>query len=51
MTAFQNPQVRFVNSNVAEFDAYKFSAIAVVTGLAARKSHDEHRAVRLERIS
>ena len=30
MTAFQNPQVRFVNINVAEFDAYKVSAIPVV---------------------
>jgi 3D-(3,5/4)-trihydroxycyclohexane-1,2-dione acylhydrolase (decyclizing) len=30
MTAFQNPDVRFVNINVAEFDACKVSAIAVV---------------------
>jgi 3D-(3,5/4)-trihydroxycyclohexane-1,2-dione acylhydrolase (decyclizing) len=30
MTAFQNPQVRFVNINVAEFDAYKVSAIPIV---------------------
>jgi 3D-(3,5/4)-trihydroxycyclohexane-1,2-dione acylhydrolase (decyclizing) len=30
MTAFENPNVRFVNINVAEFDAYKVSAIAVV---------------------
>ena len=30
MTAFQNPQVRFVNINVAEFDAYKVSAIPLV---------------------
>jgi 3D-(3,5/4)-trihydroxycyclohexane-1,2-dione acylhydrolase (decyclizing) len=30
MTAFENPSVRFVNINVAEFDAYKLSAIAVV---------------------
>ena len=30
MTAFQNPNVRFVNINVAEFDAYKASAIPVV---------------------
>ena len=30
MTAFQNPDVRFVNINVAEFDAYKVSAIPVV---------------------
>ena len=30
MTAFQNPQVRFVNINVAEFDAYKLSAISLV---------------------
>ncbi len=30
MTAFENANVRFVNINVAEFDAYKVSAIAVV---------------------
>ena len=30
MTAFQNPVVRFVNINTAEFDAYKVSAIPVV---------------------
>lgn len=30
MTAFQDPQVRFVNLNVAEFDAYKLSAIPLV---------------------
>jgi 3D-(3,5/4)-trihydroxycyclohexane-1,2-dione acylhydrolase (decyclizing) len=30
MTAFQNPNVRFVNINVAEFDAYKVGAIPVV---------------------
>jgi len=30
MTAFQNPEVRFVNVNTAEFDAYKVSAIPVV---------------------
>ncbi len=29
-TAFQNPEVRFVNVNVAEMDAHKASAIAVV---------------------
>lgn len=29
-TAFQNPQVRFVNINVAEFDAYKNSALPLV---------------------
>jgi 3D-(3,5/4)-trihydroxycyclohexane-1,2-dione acylhydrolase (decyclizing) len=29
-TAFQNPTVRFVNINVAEFDAYKHSAIPLV---------------------
>lgn len=28
-TAFQNPQVRFININVAEFDAYKHSGLAV----------------------
>jgi 3D-(3,5/4)-trihydroxycyclohexane-1,2-dione acylhydrolase (decyclizing) len=30
MTAFQNPNVRFVNINTAEFDAYKTAAIPVV---------------------
>lgn len=30
MTAFQNPDVQFVNINVAEFDAYKVSAIPVI---------------------
>ncbi len=30
MTAFQNPQVRFVNINTAEFDAFKAGAIPVV---------------------
>ncbi len=30
MTAFQNSNVRFVNINAAEFDAYKVGAIAVV---------------------
>jgi 3D-(3,5/4)-trihydroxycyclohexane-1,2-dione acylhydrolase (decyclizing) len=29
-TAFQNPDVRFININVAEFDAYKHSAIPLV---------------------
>lgn len=30
MTAFQNPDVKFVNINAAEFDAYKVGAIPVV---------------------
>jgi len=30
MTAFQNPKVKFVNINSAEFDAYKVGAIPVV---------------------
>jgi 3D-(3,5/4)-trihydroxycyclohexane-1,2-dione acylhydrolase (decyclizing) len=30
MTAFQNPQVHFVNINTAEFDAYKTGAIPLV---------------------
>jgi len=30
MTAFQNPEVRFVNINVADFDAFKLSAIPLV---------------------
>jgi 3D-(3,5/4)-trihydroxycyclohexane-1,2-dione acylhydrolase (decyclizing) len=29
-TAFQNPEVRFVNINVAEMDAYKHSGVALV---------------------
>src|SRR5204863_8041048 len=29
-TAFQNPAVRFININVAEFDAYKHSALPLV---------------------
>jgi 3D-(3,5/4)-trihydroxycyclohexane-1,2-dione acylhydrolase (decyclizing) len=29
-TAFQNPGVRFININVAEFDAYKHNALALV---------------------
>jgi 3D-(3,5/4)-trihydroxycyclohexane-1,2-dione acylhydrolase (decyclizing) len=29
-TAFQNPNVRFVNINVAEFDAYKHSAVPLL---------------------
>ena len=29
-TAFQNPNVRFININVAEFDAFKHSALPVV---------------------
>ena len=29
-TAFQNPGVRFININVAEFDAYKHKALALV---------------------
>jgi 3D-(3,5/4)-trihydroxycyclohexane-1,2-dione acylhydrolase (decyclizing) len=35
MTAFQNPAVQFVNINVAEFDAYKVSAIPVVADARA----------------
>jgi 3D-(3,5/4)-trihydroxycyclohexane-1,2-dione acylhydrolase (decyclizing) len=30
LTAFQNPEVRFINMNVSEFDAYKHSSIALV---------------------
>jgi 3D-(3,5/4)-trihydroxycyclohexane-1,2-dione acylhydrolase (decyclizing) len=29
-TAFQNPSVRFININVAEFDAYKHAALALM---------------------
>jgi 3D-(3,5/4)-trihydroxycyclohexane-1,2-dione acylhydrolase (decyclizing) len=31
MTAFQNPKVRFVNINTAEFDAFKVGAIPVIS--------------------
>ncbi len=34
MTAFQNPNVKFVNINAAEFDAYKVGAIPVVADCA-----------------
>ena len=34
-TAFQNPAVRFVNINVAEFDAYKHAALPVVADAKA----------------
>ncbi len=35
MTAFQNPKVQFVNVNIAEFDAYKVSAVPVVADVRA----------------
>ncbi len=35
MTAFQNPNVKFVNINTAEFDAYKVGAIPVVADARA----------------
>jgi 3D-(3,5/4)-trihydroxycyclohexane-1,2-dione acylhydrolase (decyclizing) len=38
-TAFQNPEVRFININVAEFDAYKQAALPVVSD--ARASIEE----------
>ncbi len=38
-TAFQNPEVRFVNINVAEFDAYKHSALPLTAD--ARATLDE----------
>ncbi|MGA2421461.1 MAG: 3D-(3,5/4)-trihydroxycyclohexane-1,2-dione acylhydrolase (decyclizing) [Candidatus Acidiferrum sp.] len=54
-TAFQNPAVRFININVAEFDAYKHAALpltgdaravleelaAVVDGYAVERSYQE----------
>jgi 3D-(3,5/4)-trihydroxycyclohexane-1,2-dione acylhydrolase (decyclizing) len=40
-TAFQNPDVQFVNINVAEFDAYKHAAIPIVAD--ARTSLEELR--------
>jgi 3D-(3,5/4)-trihydroxycyclohexane-1,2-dione acylhydrolase (decyclizing) len=41
-TAFQNPGVRFININAAEFDAYKHSALPLVSD--ARVTLDELRA-------
>ncbi|HEV2176429.1 MAG TPA: 3D-(3,5/4)-trihydroxycyclohexane-1,2-dione acylhydrolase (decyclizing) [Terriglobia bacterium] len=38
-TAFQNPDVQFINVNVAEFDAFKHSALAIVAD--ARVALDE----------
>jgi 3D-(3,5/4)-trihydroxycyclohexane-1,2-dione acylhydrolase (decyclizing) len=38
-TAFQNPAVRFVNINTAEFDAYKASAIPVVADARVALTH------------
>src|SRR6267142_2219397 len=38
-TAFQNPRVRFININVAEFDAYKHAALPLVAD--ARVTLDE----------
>ncbi len=38
-TAFQNPNVRFVNINVAEFDAYKHAAVPLIGD--ARATLDE----------
>ena len=43
-TAFQNPDVRFVNINVAEFDAYKHAALAL-TGDALATLDELHTAV------
>ena len=34
-TAFQNPEVRFINVNVAEFDAYKHAALPLVADARA----------------
>jgi 3D-(3,5/4)-trihydroxycyclohexane-1,2-dione acylhydrolase (decyclizing) len=34
-TAFQNPNVRFININVAEFDAHKHNALALVGDVRA----------------
>jgi 3D-(3,5/4)-trihydroxycyclohexane-1,2-dione acylhydrolase (decyclizing) len=43
-TAFQNPSVRFININVAEFDAYKHAAIAL-TGDARVTIEEVQRAI------
>ena len=34
-TAFQNPRVRFININIAEFDAFKHSALPIVADARA----------------
>ncbi len=39
MTAFQNPQVRFVNINTAEFDAYKAGAVPLVADARVALEH------------
>jgi 3D-(3,5/4)-trihydroxycyclohexane-1,2-dione acylhydrolase (decyclizing) len=41
-TAFQNPQVRFININITEFDAYKHNALPIVAD--ARAALEELRA-------
>ncbi|MGB8496123.1 MAG: 3D-(3,5/4)-trihydroxycyclohexane-1,2-dione acylhydrolase (decyclizing) [Candidatus Acidiferrum sp.] len=43
-TAFQNPDVRFINMNVAEFDAYKHAALPL-TGDARATLEELHNAV------
>lgn len=43
-TAFQNPRVRFININVAEFDAYKHAAIPLA-GDARATLEELHKAV------
>ncbi|HWZ82301.1 MAG TPA: 3D-(3,5/4)-trihydroxycyclohexane-1,2-dione acylhydrolase (decyclizing) [Terriglobales bacterium] len=43
-TAFQNPSVRFINLNVAEFDAYKHAAVAL-TGDARETIGELHQAI------
>ena len=47
MTAFQNPEVRFVNINTAEFDAYKVGAIPVVADARVSLEEAQCRARRL----
>ena len=48
-TAFQNPAVRFININVAEFDAYKHGALAL-TGDARVTLEELHEVVKGHRI-
>ncbi len=48
-TAFQNPAVRFVNINVAEFDAYKHAALPL-TGDARVTIEELHAAVSSYRV-
>jgi len=50
LTAFQNPEVRFININVSEFDAYKHASIAL-TGDAKATLEELASAVKGHRVA